>query len=38
MPTTHLVDASGTILYRHTGILDDGQLRRLLAVHLGLDL
>lgn len=38
MPTTLLVDASGTIRYRHTGILDDRQLRRLLAVHLGVEL
>ena len=34
MPTTLLVDAAGTIVYRHTGALDAEQLRSLLARHL----
>ncbi|MBW3606307.1 MAG: TlpA family protein disulfide reductase [Actinobacteria bacterium] len=38
MPTTLFVDASGTIRYRHTGIVDDNQLRDLLNVHLGVQL
>lgn len=34
VPTTLLVDADGTIRYRHTGAVDDAQLRRLLREHL----
>ncbi|MDQ3610000.1 MAG: TlpA family protein disulfide reductase [Actinomycetota bacterium] len=34
MPTTLLVDGSGTIRYRHTGALRAEQLRALLRTHL----
>lgn len=34
MPTTLLVDASGTIVYRHTGPLDAAELRSLVVEHL----
>lgn len=34
MPTTLLVDAGGTVRYRHTGALDGPELRDLLADHL----
>ena len=36
MPTTLLVDADGTIRFRHTGPLEADQLRGLLEEHLGL--
>lgn len=38
MPTTLLVDASGVIVYRHTGAVDIDQLRGLLIGHLGTEL
>ncbi|MBW3606554.1 MAG: TlpA family protein disulfide reductase [Actinobacteria bacterium] len=34
-PTTLLVDTDGVIRYRHTRLLDAGQLRDLLRTHLG---
>jgi cytochrome c biogenesis protein CcmG, thiol:disulfide interchange protein DsbE len=34
-PQTLLVDADGTIRWRHAGPLDEGQLRELIATHLG---
>ena len=34
MPTTLLVDDTGTIVHRHAGLLTEAQLRELLAVHL----
>lgn len=34
MPTTLLVDAEGTIVYRHTGPLDDDEFVALVAEHL----
>lgn len=37
MPLTLLVDAEGTIVYRHVGILDAAELRALLATHLGVE-
>jgi cytochrome c biogenesis protein CcmG, thiol:disulfide interchange protein DsbE len=37
MPTTLLVDADGTIVYRHTGALELDDLRDLLAEHLGVE-
>lgn len=38
MPTTLLVDADGTIVYRHTGKLDVQQLTGLLRRHLDVEL
>ncbi|MGH8906775.1 MAG: TlpA family protein disulfide reductase [Egibacteraceae bacterium] len=38
MPTTLLVDANGTIVYRHTGPLSSADLHRLLADHLSVQL
>lgn len=35
MPTTLFVDAEGTIVYRHTGIIDADGLRELIAERLG---
>lgn len=37
MPTTLLVDEAGTIVYRHTGILDEDQLSDLLERYLGVE-
>lgn len=37
MPTTLLVDPDGTIVYRHTGLLDAEQLRGLLDRYLDVD-
>ncbi len=37
MPTTLLVDPDGTIVYRHTGLLDAEQLHGLLARYLDVD-
>lgn len=37
MPTTLLVDAGGTIVYRHTGILDQAQLSDLMERYLGVE-
>lgn len=36
MPTTLLVDADGTIVYRHTGPLDDAEITALVTEHLGI--
>lgn len=38
MPTTLFIDASGTIRYRHTGMLDEQQLTDLLRLHLDVDM
>ncbi len=35
MPTTLFIDADGTIVERHTGALDAGELRKLIEEHLG---
>jgi DsbE subfamily thiol:disulfide oxidoreductase len=35
MPSTFLVDGDGVIVHRHAGLLTEGQLRDLLAEHLG---
>ena len=37
MPTTLFVDAEGTIVYRHTGIIDADGLRELIAERLGVE-
>ncbi|MEX0658912.1 MAG: TlpA disulfide reductase family protein [Egibacteraceae bacterium] len=37
MPTTLLVDEAGTIVYRHTGILDEEQLSDLMERYLGIE-
>ncbi len=37
MPTTLFVDADGIVRYRHTGPLDQQQLRNLAAEHLGVE-